>query len=220
MGGGMALGALRKRARDALYGALPASAVIRRGPATARRVALTFDDGPNELTGEYLDVLDRLGVAATFFIMGDLSSERPEAVREYLRRGHQVAGHGWDHQAFPSLGPGALRDQLRRTDAVLGPQPAGRPWVRPPYGALSPRVIAQLYAAGYTIALWSFDSNDYEVKDPDELVRRCDPAAIAPGEVLLFHEGQRWTIDALPGIVGNLRDAGFECVTMADLFAV
>ena len=43
---------------------------------------------------------------------------------------------------------------------------------------------------------------------------------MAPGEVLLFHEGQRWTLEALPRIVGNLRAAGYECVTMADLFAV
>jgi peptidoglycan/xylan/chitin deacetylase (PgdA/CDA1 family) len=68
--------------------------------------------------------------------------------------------------------------------------------------------------------MWSFDSLDYQIKDADELVARCDPAALAPGEVLLFHEGQRWTLDALPRIVGNLRDAGYECVTMADLFAV
>ena len=216
----MVLDALRRRARDVLFGALPPGYVIRRGPSAARRVALTFDDGPNDLTDEYLAVLDRCGVPATFFIMGDLSSERPRAVREYLRRGHQIAGHGWDHQAFPTLSTAALRDQLRRTDAVLGPQPAGRTWIRPPYGAISGRVIAQLIAGGYTIALWSFDSNDHEVKDPDQLVARCDPAAMAPGEVLLFHEGQRWTLEALPRIVGNLRAAGYECVTMADLFAV
>jgi peptidoglycan/xylan/chitin deacetylase (PgdA/CDA1 family) len=216
----MPLEALRRRARDLVFGAFPPSYVVRRGPGTVRRVALTFDDGPQDLTGEYLDVLDRLGVPATFFVMGDLSSERPAILREYERRGHQIAGHGWDHHAFPSLSTGELRDQLRRTDAVLGPQPAGRTWVRPPYGALSGRVVAQLLAGGYAIALWSFDSMDHELKSPDELVARCDPAAMSPGEVLLFHEGQRWTLDALPRIVGNLRAAGFECVTMADLFAV
>jgi peptidoglycan/xylan/chitin deacetylase (PgdA/CDA1 family) len=215
----MPLEALRRRARDVLFGVLPASYVVRRGPATAPRVALTFDDGPADLTGEYLDTLDRLGVPATFFIMGDLASERPAAIREYVRRGHQIAGHGWDHHAFPSLSAAALRDQLRKTDAVIGPQPAGRTWVRPPYGALSGRVLAQLIAGGYTVALWSFDSMDHGSPDADALVARCDPAAMAPGEVLLFHEGQRWTLEALPRIVGNLRAAGFECVTMADLFA-
>jgi peptidoglycan/xylan/chitin deacetylase (PgdA/CDA1 family) len=205
--------------RNAALDALGPTRLIRRGPGTARRVALTFDDGPQPLTGAYLETLDRLGVPATFFLMGDLTAPHPEVVRDYQRRGHQVASHGWDHTAFPRLGPRALRDQLRRTDAVLGPQPAGRAWVRPPYGAISARVLAQLVTAGYTVALWSFDSFDHEVRDVDGLVARCDPDAIAPGEVLLFHEGQPWTLAALPAIVGRLRDAGYECVTMFDLFA-
>lgn len=209
-----------RRVREAAYDAIGGARVIRRGPATARRVALTFDDGPDDLTPAYLDALDRLGVAATFFVMGDLSAERPAALREYLRRGHQVASHGWDHAAFPTLSPLALRDQLRRSDAVIGPQPTGRPWVRPPYGQINARVIAQLLAGGYTVALWSFDSLDHTLQDPAALAERCAPSAMAPGEVILMHEGQRWTVDALPRIVGGLRDAGFECVTMADLFAV
>lgn len=211
------LGAIRQRAADTVYRAIPR--VLRRGPGHSRRVALTFDDGPQPLTGAYLDALDRLGVAATFFLMGDLSSERPELVREYVRRGHQVASHGWNHTAFPRLSPRELRDQLRRTDAVLGLQPVGRPWVRPPYGALSARALAQLVAAGYTVALWSFDSHDHELEDPATLAARCAPDRVTPGDVLLFHEGQRWTLDALPAIVGALTDAGYECVTMADLFA-
>jgi peptidoglycan-N-acetylglucosamine deacetylase len=214
------LGSLRQRAKNAILDAIPGSRLLRRGPATHRRVALTFDDGPQPLTGAYLDALDRLGVAATFFVMGDLTAAQPRVVRDYLRRGHQLASHGWDHRAFPSLSPRELHDQLHRTDAVIGPQPTGRPWIRPPYGALSARVIGQLLASGYTIALWSFDALDHDGAEPAALVTRCDPAAIAPGEVLLFHEGQAWTLEALPAIVGGLRDAGYECVTMADLFAV
>ena len=42
---------------------------------------------------------------------------------------------------------------------------------------------------------------------------------ITPGEVLLFHEGQQWTLDALPRIVTSIKAAGYECVTMLDLFA-
>jgi len=213
------LASLRRRAKDVVFDVLPANLAIRRGPATGRRVAITFDDGPDELTGEYLDLLDRLEVPATFFVMGEASSERPELVREYVRRGHQVAGHGWDHQSFPALSVPALRDQLRKTDAALGAQPTTRSWVRPPHGASNARVVGQMIASGYTIAMWSFDSKDYEIQDPAELVARCDPSRMTAGEVLLFHEGQRWTLDALPTIVGNLRAAGFACVTMADLFA-
>lgn len=214
-----ALAALRRRARDAFWGALPPSRVIRRGPATVKRVALTFDDGPQPETEAYLEAMDRLGVPGTFFLMGDLSSERPEMLREYTRRGHQLGAHGWNHHAFPTLGIGGLRDQLRRTEAVIGPQPTGRPWVRPPYGALSARSLAQILAEGLTIAMWSFDSYDYDATDADQVVARCAPEAIGPGEVLLFHEGHAHTLAALPRIVDGLHRAGYECVTMADLIA-
>jgi peptidoglycan/xylan/chitin deacetylase (PgdA/CDA1 family) len=208
------------RLRDATQELIGGDRLIRRGPASARRVALTFDDGPGPLTGAYLDRLDQLGVPATFFLVGKLVAEQPEVVRDYLRRGHQVAGHGWDHTAFTALKPGALRDQVRRTDAVLGPQPTGRPWVRPPYGAINTRVLTQLVIGGHVVAMWSFDSFDHMMHDVDALVTRCDPRGVAPGEVLLFHEGHEWTLAALPDIVGRLREDGYELVTMFDMFGV
>jgi peptidoglycan-N-acetylglucosamine deacetylase len=215
----MVVTAARRYVKEAVYGALPKSRLIRRGPTELRRVALTFDDGPDPMTSRYLDLLDQLGVPATFFVLGQHCERYPDLAREYVRRGHQIASHGYDHQRFPSLSWSALRDQLERTDAVLGPQPVARPWVRPPYGKVDARVLGQLLAHGATIALWSLDSHDYEIRDPDELVARCAPSEVASGEVILLHEGQQWTLDALPRIVDSLRGAGYEMVTMADLLA-
>lgn len=213
------LAQLRRQVKDAVYRALPRSRLIHRGPADRRQVALTFDDGPDPMTLRYLDLLDELGVAATFFVVGLSCQRHPELVREYVRRGHQVAGHGFDHRRFPDLGWNHLKDQLERTDAVLGAQPTPRPWVRPPFGAMDARVLGQLLGHGATVAMWSLDSHDYEIKDPDELAARCAPDRVGPGEVVLMHEGQDWTLAALPRIVGGLRDAGYELVTMADMMA-
>jgi peptidoglycan/xylan/chitin deacetylase (PgdA/CDA1 family) len=66
--------------------------------------------------------------------------------------------------------------------------------------------------------MWSFDSEDYSRREPADLIARCTPAAIKPGEVVLFHEEQAWTYAALPAIVKQLRDDGYEFATMADLF--
>jgi peptidoglycan-N-acetylglucosamine deacetylase len=193
--------------------------VIRRGPASAKRVALTFDDGPDHMTARYLERLDELGVPATFFVIGSLATERPDLVREYLKRGHQVAGHGFDHTRFPRLTRRELLDQCARTDEALGFQISGRSWVRPPHGSIDAGSLVTLVSAGYTVALWSLDSCDYDIKNPDELVAKCAPDKLSPGEVLLFHEGQQWTLDALPRIVTALHGAGYECVTMHDLIA-
>jgi peptidoglycan-N-acetylglucosamine deacetylase len=192
--------------------------LVRRGAPDVRRVALTFDDGPDEYTTEYLALLDDLGVPATFFLCGDRAERRPHLISEYLRRGHQVASHGYDHTRFTKLTRAQLLDQCERTDAALGGQATGVSWVRPPHGSLDATSTLSLIAAGYTVALWSLDSEDHTDRDVDSLVARCTQNT-RPGEVLLFHEGQAWTLAALPRIVSALRAAELECVTMFDLFA-
>ena len=151
--------------------------------------------------------------------IGNAATSLPDAVRDYVRRGHQVAGHGYDHKRFTTLGRRALLDQCARTDQALGGQATGRPWVRPPHGSLDARSLFTLLTAGYTVAMWTLDACDYSDHDPASLAARCSPAHVSPGEVLLLHEGQEWTLDALPRIVAALHDAGYECVTMHDLFA-
>jgi peptidoglycan/xylan/chitin deacetylase (PgdA/CDA1 family) len=214
----MAVPSMRALVKNVVFDRLPGC--LRRGPSTTRRIALTFDDGPDDYTERYLDALDDLGVPATFFLCGERAAVRPELVREYLRRGHQVANHGFDHSRFTVLNRRALLDQLTRTEQALGGQVTGRPWVRPPHGSLDSASFVTLLSSGYTIALWTLDSCDYEDTDVASIAARCSPGHVAPGEVLLFHEGQQWTLDALPRIVTALHAAGYECVTMHDLFAV
>lgn len=198
---------------------VPQSLLIKRGPTGARRVALTFDDGPLPLTEAYLDCLDELGVPATFFLMGDLVERDPGVLREYVRRGHQVAPHGYHHTMFSQMTSRALAEELRRCGEIFGTQALARPWVRPPHGALDARSMAVAFAAGWSLAMWSFDSLDYKLHTAQELAARCAPPAVSDGEIVLLHEGQEWTLAALPAIVESLRAAGLECVTMADLLA-
>ncbi len=206
---------LRARVKELVFDRVPG--LLRRGPTGVKRVAITFDDGPDEMTPRYLDLLDELGVAATFFVIGKAAETHPALVRDYLRRGHQVASHGYDHTRFPSLSTRELIDQCRRTDDALGGQLTGRPWVRPPHGELDARSIVALRAKGYTVSLWSLDACDYDDRDPQSIAARC--ASASAGDVLLFHEGQQHTLDALPLVVEQLRASGHECVTMHDLFA-
>lgn len=191
--------------------------VLRKGPSTVKRVALTFDDGPDELTPKLLETLDAYGVPATFFVCGARAEAHPAMMREYVRRGHQVANHGYDHAKFTKLSRRELLDQLARTEAAIGGQATGRLWARPPHGSIDATSIISLRTAGYTVAMWSIDSLDHTEKDPAALAQRC--ANVTAGDVLLFHEGQQWTIDAMPRIITSLHANGYECVTMHDLFA-
>ena len=208
---------LRALIKTAVFDRVPG--LLRRGPSTHKRVALTFDDGPDGMTSRYLEMLDDLGVPATFFLCGDRAASHPELVRDYLRRGHQIASHGYDHTRFTRLTRRQLLDQCARTDQAIGGQLSGRSWVRPPHGSLDASSLISLRAAGYVVALWSVDSCDYTEHDPVRLAERCAPDRVRPGDVVLFHEGQEWTLAALPRIVAALHGSGLECVTMHDLFA-
>ncbi len=209
----------RSRLLRELLRAAPRSVLVTRGPLARDRprVALTFDDGPDEMTPRYLDVLDRLGVRATFFVIGENVSRRPSLVTEYVARGHDVAGHGYTHTPFPMLAPAVLVDELARTADLLPPCVSRRPFVRPPQGRVSPASLLRVAAAGYTTVLWSLDSDDFRTRDGAELRRRCAPGAVRSGEIVLFHELQAWTLEAIPAIVDGLRAAGFELATVGEL---
>jgi peptidoglycan/xylan/chitin deacetylase (PgdA/CDA1 family) len=110
-------------------------------------------------------------------------------------------------------------DQVTRTDRALGFQITGHSWVRPPHGSIDAASLVTLVTAGYKVAMWSLDSCDYGTDDPSTIATTCSADRITAGEVLLFHEGQQWTLDALPRIIAGVHGAGYECVTMHDLLA-
>jgi peptidoglycan/xylan/chitin deacetylase (PgdA/CDA1 family) len=183
--------------------------------APRRRVALTFDDGPTDLTHDYLSVLGRFGTRATFFVVGELCARRPDLVHAMVQAGHELAGHGYTHRRFTELSTFELRDELERTRALL-PDPGRRPFVRPPHGAVSLSSTIACARAGFTCVLWSRDSGDWCTRRADDVVRTFHEA-LEPGAIVLFHEGQAWTLDALPEILTNLEKAGHELCTVGEL---
>ena len=193
----------------------PRHVLVRHGSRKSRRVALTFDDGPDALTPRYLDLLDRLAVRATFFLIGESCARSPGTVREIVARGHEVASHGHTHTIFPSLSARELTGELSRVQELIPPSERRRPLVRPPRGVVSPASLLRCAMAGYTTVLWSLDSDDCRTKSAAEVARRASGAA--PGEIVLLHEGQEWTLDALPAIVASLTGAGLELVTVGEM---
>lgn len=206
---------LRGRLGKAIAANLPRSLVVFGGNPRVRGVALTFDDGPDEHTPKYLDMLDRLNVRATFFLVGSACEDRPDDVRAIVARGHEVASHGFSHRSFPTLDRNALREELRRTQAALPPTEQARPFVRPPRGASSAWSLLACAAEGFCTVLWSLDSDDCRTQSSEVVASRV--AAAQAGEIVLLHEGQSWTLEALPTIVAELRSRGLEPMTVSEL---
>jgi peptidoglycan/xylan/chitin deacetylase (PgdA/CDA1 family) len=196
---------------------LPSSVFVWRGPSDDGRVALTFDDGPTELTEAYLSVLERAGARATFFVLGENCSRSPGVVADIARRGHEVASHGYSHVTFPRLQrTRLLEDELERT-AILLPPTERRRMVRPPHGEVSLASLVACAQAGFTTVLWSHDSGDCRTESAADVVREVIGVDMPGGSIVLLHEGQTWTLDALPTILHGLKEAGHELVTVGEL---
>jgi peptidoglycan/xylan/chitin deacetylase (PgdA/CDA1 family) len=215
---------VKRGARAAAGTLLPASLIVWRGPrsapgkvATRTRVALTFDDGPTALTREYLAVLERFGARATFFVVGELCARHPELVLAIAKEGHELAGHGYTHRRFRDLSRRELGYELTMTRRLLPGDGRKRAFVRPPHGAVSLSSTLTTASAGFTTALWSYDSGDWATENAADVVARFYEHPVESGDVVLLHEGQTWTLDALPKIVETLQRAGHELVTMGEL---
>jgi len=212
--------AIGRRAARRLAQALgPTSLVTYRGRRDGRRIALTFDDGPSVLTRSYLELLDEFGVRATFFVVGELCAARPQDLDEIVRRGHEVAGHGYSHRAFTTLGPRELEAELERTAALLPKGQTFAQFVRPPHGALSLGSLMICKRAGFYPVLWSRDSDDCRTSSSDVIVSALCEKPLRPGDIVLMHEGQSWTMRALEPVLRHLLSEGHELTTVGDLLS-
>lgn len=166
--------------------------VLRRlAPTPAKTVWLTIDDGPSADTPALLDVLDRRGAKATFFLVAERAERQPALVRAIVERGHQVGNHTATHPAasFWIASPARVREEITRAQHTLT-RLAGRApvWFRAVAGQANPFVGPVLRRLGLRRVSWSargFDSVD----DDDARVLRRLLRGIAPGAVLLLHEG-------------------------------
>jgi peptidoglycan/xylan/chitin deacetylase (PgdA/CDA1 family) len=194
----------------------PESVFLCRVDTARPAVALTFDDGPDEQTPLLLDELDRQRMRATFFVLGKQVEKYPEYAREIVRRGHELASHGYSHRAFSILDAGELAAEIVQTASLL-PPPVGAPLLRPPRGQMSIDALVMASRFGHQIAGWSIDSLDYKLRDPAALASRLRSMRIRAGDVLLLHEGQPWTRAMLGDLAANLAERGLETAPMGEL---
>jgi peptidoglycan-N-acetylglucosamine deacetylase len=190
------------------------------GRRDTAEVALTFDDGPDPVhTQRVLEILDRYNVRATFFCVGHHVAAMPDMVRRIVEAGHELGNHSWSHPYLPDLTPDQLREQLDRTTEAVAQVTGQAPTrFRPPYGALSPEVLATLAGHPTSLTLWDVDSQDWTRPGPERIASVVLEAA-GPGSVVLMHDGgaRGQTVQALPSIIEGLLERGLRPVTVGEL---
>lgn len=180
----------------------------------ASGVALTFDDGPDpEFTPALLDLLREVEVRATFFLIGSKALAHPELVARIVSDGHVIGGHGYDHEVITSMSVAELGKDLRRCrDALL--QSAGVDTVlfRPPKGLVNLESIRSVQRHGYRLVHWSRTYSDYRRDGIDMLLGRMTQHPPAAGDVILLHDNNSYTIEALRRVLPAWKGQGMEFV--------
>jgi len=181
-------------------------------------IALTFDDGPHAgATEKLLSLLEKEQVPATFFVVGKMAERYPELVRRISDSGHEVSNHTYNHYSMTSLEPHQALDELRRTRLLIRDLTGhDTPYYRPPGGRITPVVQAQALREGYQIVLWSTQTKDVTGATSEQIRDRILSGA-HDGAIVLMHSGMPHTMAALPAVIRELRDRGFQFVTVSTL---
>ena len=185
-----------------------------------REVVLTFDDGP--WPGHTPAVLKALAdecTKAVFFPIGKHATYHPEILRQVAAAGHTVGAHTWSHA---NLNSKKTTDQLARDEIekgysavklALGAAPA--PFFRFPELQHGPSAMAYLGTRNIAIFSCDLDSFDFRAKDAAQIVNTVMTKLDKQGKgIILMHDFQKHTAQALPALLQRLKAGGYKVVQM------
>ena len=213
---------LSPTARTAPRPAGPGSAlgtrVVFQTDGKSGKLALTFDDGPDpRWTPRVLDMLARLRVRATFFVLGSAVQAHPELIARQVAEGHEVGVHNWVHTDVYGVSFSELSDSVERTrEAIMAAgAPSPRLW-RPPYGRVDAPAMMVASLKKMDLLLWS-------VHTPTAAKAAAVKDTAGAGSVVLCHDGRTQPSEALftalEGGVRSLLERGLAVTTGSDLLA-
>lgn len=189
------------------------------------RFALTFDDGPSPThTPRILDLLERRGVRATFFVLGPHVRRHPALVRRLAEAGHEIGIHGESHLP-PALKPGSvLSREIERIHGLVFDLTGHRPrFYRPPFGLITPGQARLLRERGHRPVLGDVYPDDAERPGAANIAARA-LARLGEGSILLLHDAsatrdfdRSQTVEALDIILTEMANRGVSAGPLGEI---
>ena len=182
-------------------------------------IALTFDDGPNTTTThEMLDVLEKHGVVASFFLIGNnINDQSAEAVKRAYDMGCEIGNHSKSHEYMDKLTPEEIIAEFEyvqeKVKEITGEEPK---FFRPPYFAVADNVWDNIdipFIAGV-------GCNDWDPKVPADRRAKVILRSVKDGSIILMHDaqGNSATVEAVDMLIPELKAQGYRFVTVSELF--
>jgi peptidoglycan-N-acetylglucosamine deacetylase len=191
---------------------MPATTLIPRyAAAGAKRVWLTFDDGPHPRhTVRVLGTLAAHGIKATFFVMGRNCAANMNVLAKVADGGHRIGNHTYTHPELTRLSEARIRDEIRRTEALISRYIHGPKLMRPPYGAHNALVDRVVRGLGYRLVIWNVDTVDWNrAYQPTRWVTHgINQIRARTSSVVLNHDIQGTTADHLDTFIRRIKALG------------
>ena len=147
-------------------------------------------------------------------MLGMRAAGSPDLVKRVKAEGHEVGSHTMSHQNLVLLPADAVQADIAEAkstmSSILGAEPS---LIRPPYGNYND-VVSSL--VGTPMIIWSVDTLDWKNKDPSAIIATT-MSEVHDGAIILMHDIYPTSVDAVPALIDNLRNAGYEFVTISEL---
>jgi len=221
---------------DESFQSYPLSWRIQQMGAAQKKIALSFDDGPDpEWTPKILDVLQEKHATATFFVIGESAAQEADIVKREYAQGNEIGNHTFTHPDFETASSAQIQLELNLTELFLDSRLGVKTTLfRPPYGidhepetATEFRNLPTAQDLGYIIVGAKIDPHDWGELDggappPVETIvqRVMSDVKANRGNIVLMHDGggnRSHTVAALPQVIDQIRAAGYQLVSVSDL---
>lgn len=181
-------------------------------------IALTFDDGPHaQVTPRVLRILKEYEAKATFYMLGNQVEYYPSLVKQIQEEGHELGNHTKSHKDLTHLGPVQIREEIESASKNIHLASLHYPLsLRPPYGAFNETIKEISKELNLPIIMWSVDSLDWQSRNTKAINQEV-MKQVHPGAIVLLHDIHPTTADALPTLLQNLKDEGYEFITVSQL---
>ncbi len=185
---------------------------------TDKKIAVTFDSAWNDTDiDSIISVLQEKNCPSTFFVTGKWAESYPEALKKLSSAGHEIASHSYNHSLYSTLSKDEIIADMDKCDNAIKTILSSAPTlVRAPSGDYTNDSIMAAKETGRIPIQWDVDSLDWKGLSEADMKKRISEK-IAPGSIILFHNGTEQTAAALPGILDMLIQDGYEFVKVSDL---
>ncbi len=188
------------------------------------KIALTFDDGPHpRYTGQLLDVLDKYGIKATFFVVGVNAKNYPDSLIDVIRRGHEIGNHTYSHPHVSGLNTYTLTDEVEKCESTIyGLTDYKTKLFRPPEGMIDADVRTVLRSLDYKVIMWDIDTRDWAHEPPEKIAENVI-SNIASGDIILMHDyigHNSPTVEAIKIFIPILIEKGYKFVVVSELIGL